>query len=282
MARLYADVVATFVLDDADADEIPAIEALGVRAVATDILMPNRLRRQRLAGEVLQAVGVPMTAAAVIPVKPIDRALGRLGSVLSPGERRDLQSAMLLDLLDALPGQRGRGRDVRRDRRCGRCGAQPRGRRPRTLGPRPTAGDESGGRDRPGGGRGPADRRGPDPHCRPAARRSQDLDAIIAALRPGRGAVLVPSRDGTGTNALALAPPFGIATRLGANSRALHEYALQNAGIAYRRLEMPSLALDVDTPADLLALARCDDDGRAALCCAAWGMADRLGAGVVR
>ncbi len=66
--------------------------------------------------------------------------------------------------------------------------------------------------------------------------RSEDLEAIVAALRPGRGAVLVPSRDGTGTNALALAPPFGIATRLGANSRALHEYALANAGIELSRL----------------------------------------------
>ncbi len=59
MARLYADVVATFVLDTADAQEIPAIEALGVRTVATDILMPDRPQRQRLADEVLQAVGAP-------------------------------------------------------------------------------------------------------------------------------------------------------------------------------------------------------------------------------
>jgi 2-phospho-L-lactate guanylyltransferase len=112
--------------------------------------------------------------------------------------------------------------------------------------------------------------------------RSEDLEAIVAALRPGRAAVLVPSRDGTGTNALALAPPFGIATRLGANSRPLHEHALANAGIELSRLALPSLALDVDTPDDLLALARWDHDGRAGLCCAAWGLADRLGAGVVR
>jgi LPPG:FO 2-phospho-L-lactate transferase len=57
MAALYADVAATFVLDLTDVEEIPAIEALGVRAVATDILMPTRPQRQRLAEEVLRAVG---------------------------------------------------------------------------------------------------------------------------------------------------------------------------------------------------------------------------------
>ena len=57
MATLYADVAGTFVLDDQDADEVPAIQALGVRAVTTDILMPDRPARLRLAREVLAAIG---------------------------------------------------------------------------------------------------------------------------------------------------------------------------------------------------------------------------------
>jgi LPPG:FO 2-phospho-L-lactate transferase len=57
MATLYADVAATFVLDRRDMDEVPAIHALGVHAIATDILMPDRPERQRLAEEVLRAVG---------------------------------------------------------------------------------------------------------------------------------------------------------------------------------------------------------------------------------
>jgi 2-phospho-L-lactate/phosphoenolpyruvate guanylyltransferase len=223
-----------------------------------------------------------MTAAAVIPVKPIDRALGRLASVLSPGERRDLQSAMLLDLLDACRDSAAVAATfvVTADAAAAEL-SRAAGARvlwdhvpPRGMNPAVAIGQAE------------VEDRLIDAALILTADlplvRSQDLDAIVAALRPGRGAVLVPSRDGTGTNALALAPPFGIATRLGANSRALHEYALQNAGIAFCRLEIPSLALDVDTPADLLALARCDDDGRAALCCAAWGLADRLGVGVVR
>ncbi len=56
MARIYADVAATFVLDAQDAAEVPDIEAVGVRAVLTDALMPDRAARARLAGEVLEAV----------------------------------------------------------------------------------------------------------------------------------------------------------------------------------------------------------------------------------
>ena len=51
MARIYADVAAAFVLDDADAGEAPAIAALGVRPVLTDALMPDRAARARLAAD---------------------------------------------------------------------------------------------------------------------------------------------------------------------------------------------------------------------------------------
>lgn len=56
MARIYADVAGTFVLDSADAAETAAVEALGVRPVLTDVLMPDRASRARLAGECLAAV----------------------------------------------------------------------------------------------------------------------------------------------------------------------------------------------------------------------------------
>lgn len=56
MARIYADVAATFVLDDADLAETPAIAALDVRPVTTDVLMPDRPARARLAAEVLGAL----------------------------------------------------------------------------------------------------------------------------------------------------------------------------------------------------------------------------------
>ena len=56
MARIYADVAATFVLDRRDADEAPAIEALGVRPVLLDALMPDRQERLRLARQTLAAL----------------------------------------------------------------------------------------------------------------------------------------------------------------------------------------------------------------------------------
>jgi LPPG:FO 2-phospho-L-lactate transferase len=56
VARLYAGLVDTFVLDQVDAAEAPAVEALGMRAVVTDTIMADDASRARLAGEVLGAV----------------------------------------------------------------------------------------------------------------------------------------------------------------------------------------------------------------------------------
>lgn len=57
MARIYADVAGTFVLDRSDADEAPAIAAAAVRPVTADALMPDRAARARLAAQVLEALG---------------------------------------------------------------------------------------------------------------------------------------------------------------------------------------------------------------------------------
>lgn len=57
MAEIYADVCATFVIHETDADEAPGIEELGVRPVLTDVLMPDRGARERLARTVIEAAG---------------------------------------------------------------------------------------------------------------------------------------------------------------------------------------------------------------------------------
>ena len=57
MARLYADVAGTFVMDRVDADLAPAVAALGVRPVLEDALMPDRPARARLAAAALAALG---------------------------------------------------------------------------------------------------------------------------------------------------------------------------------------------------------------------------------
>jgi LPPG:FO 2-phospho-L-lactate transferase len=56
MARIYADVAATFVLDASDAAEASAIAGLGVRPVLADALMPDRPARARLASATLEAL----------------------------------------------------------------------------------------------------------------------------------------------------------------------------------------------------------------------------------
>jgi LPPG:FO 2-phospho-L-lactate transferase len=56
MARLYADVAGTFVMDHADAALAPAVAALGVRPALEDALMPDRPARARLAGAALEAL----------------------------------------------------------------------------------------------------------------------------------------------------------------------------------------------------------------------------------
>lgn len=53
VARLYQDFLDGFVLDRVDADLVPAIEALGQRALVTDTIMGDADDRARLAREVL-------------------------------------------------------------------------------------------------------------------------------------------------------------------------------------------------------------------------------------
>lgn len=56
VARLYADLVDVFVVDRVDASSVPAIEAMGMRAVAMDTLMTDDAARARIAGALLDVV----------------------------------------------------------------------------------------------------------------------------------------------------------------------------------------------------------------------------------
>ncbi len=58
VARLYADVVDAFVIDDVDRALAPAISELGVRVMVTDTVMPDDAGRVRLAGELLADLGI--------------------------------------------------------------------------------------------------------------------------------------------------------------------------------------------------------------------------------
>ena len=78
--------------------------------------------------------------------------------------------------------------------------------------------------------------------------RPADLEAVLAAAPPGPGVTLVPSRDGTGTNALLVRPPAALAPRLGPGSLARHRAGAARRGLRAATLERPALGLDVDTP----------------------------------
>jgi LPPG:FO 2-phospho-L-lactate transferase len=58
VARLYADIADTFVVDAVDVDLAAAIEGLGMRVVALDTIMSDDAARARVAGAILGVVGV--------------------------------------------------------------------------------------------------------------------------------------------------------------------------------------------------------------------------------
>ncbi len=85
--------------------------------------------------------------------------------------------------------------------------------------------------------------------------RADDVRAVVDALAgDAPRAVLVRSGD-NGTNALALRPPEALPMRFGPNSGDAHREAAHAAGIEVIELECERLAFDVDSEADLAAMA---------------------------
>lgn len=83
----------------------------------------------------------------------------------------------------------------------------------------------------------------------------RELERLLTGM-PERYAAIVPDRHGTGTNALALTPPDAIRPAFGEGSCARHVAAARKAGVPFAVEGLPSLALDLDTPADVIALIR--------------------------
>jgi 2-phospho-L-lactate guanylyltransferase len=81
----------------------------------------------------------------------------------------------------------------------------------------------------------------------------RELDKMLTGV-PDRYVAVIPDRHGTGTNALVLAPPDAIEPSFGEGSRERHVAAARAAGIPYGVEELRSLGLDLDTPADIVAL----------------------------
>ena len=80
---------------------------------------------------------------------------------------------------------------------------------------------------------------------------SEDVDAVFAAMPSGRGAVLVPSRDFSGTNIICRSPADAVPTRFGRLSLVKHLDDCRTANVPARVLRLARPALDLDVIADL-------------------------------
>ena len=84
--------------------------------------------------------------------------------------------------------------------------------------------------------------------------RARDVEQILAQV-PNEArapfALLVPSHDRLGTNALLLAPPDVIQLRFGFDSFAFHSAQVVASGLPLRCFENQHVALDIDEPRDL-------------------------------
>jgi len=85
-----------------------------------------------------------------------------------------------------------------------------------------------------------------------------DIDNLLATECAAPATVMVPSRDGTGTNAILRTPPGLFPSHFGPNSFAMHSSEAEQVGanVIVRRNER--LEMDVDDEADLRALLRHD------------------------
>jgi 2-phospho-L-lactate guanylyltransferase len=83
---------------------------------------------------------------------------------------------------------------------------------------------------------------------------ASDIDAIFARDGGERGALIVPSRDGTGTNALLRRPPSLFPSRFGPNSLRRHLREAAAAGARCDLIAVERIALDLDQADDLRAL----------------------------
>jgi len=84
--------------------------------------------------------------------------------------------------------------------------------------------------------------------------RSEDIERLLAEVPDAAEppfALLVPSHDRMGTNALLLAPPDVIKLRFGYDSFSYHMNQVSACGLPMRFIENERIALDIDEPKDL-------------------------------
>jgi 2-phospho-L-lactate guanylyltransferase len=202
-----------------------------------------------------------LKATAIIPVKRFAAAKQRLAAAIDDVRREALVVAMLEDTLEAIGAARAiEGAIVITDE-------------PRAAEVARTAGAEvladrrdAGHSEAAAEGIAVAEERGVGcvvllPGDCPLL-EPRELDRLLTGVPAAGYVAVVPDRHGTGTNALVLSPPGAIQPAFGEGSRERHVAAAREAGVPFAVEELPSLALDLDTPADVVALTRALAEGR--------------------
>lgn len=90
-----------------------------------------------------------------------------------------------------------------------------------------------------------------------------EIESLVAAAEPG--VIVVPSADGTGTNALVHTPPGAIECRFGPGSFQKHCGQARDKGLPLKVMRPPGLLFDIDTIEDVAALLARGPDSRTAL-----------------
>lgn len=103
--------------------------------------------------------------------------------------------------------------------------------------------------------------------------QSWELEKILQSA-PAQGSVLVRAADGRGTNAIYRRPAGLFPACFGNDSFEPHYAAAQATGKPCVVLSLPGIALDVDTPSDLRALAAAPGETRAQRLVRQWQLAD--------
>lgn len=197
-----------------------------------------------------------MKTAAVVPLKRLSEAKGRLADVLTPEERARLAREMLDQVLAAIL-------------------ASERIAIAAVITPDPTLPlphdvtllrQKGSGLNRIlGQGRSWAIEEGADALLVIFADlpllTSAELDEIVNAGNEPNTIVLAPDRHREGTNALLAHPPFLARFHFGTHSFVRHVEAASQAGAACITYTSPGTTLDIDTPDDLSLLAALVDNG---------------------
>ncbi|MGH7846844.1 MAG: 2-phospho-L-lactate guanylyltransferase [Candidatus Binatia bacterium] len=105
--------------------------------------------------------------------------------------------------------------------------------------------------------------------------QSADIELLLAYPLLSPGALLVPSHDRLGTNALLLSPPDIIQLRFGYDSFAYHLQQVALRGLTQRVLENDRIALDIDEPSDLMRLIKLAQSGQTRRCLLELKIAER-------